>query len=68
MIKSSILNIFSGRLDKLKLTGWKLERTVGHFPSGRVLCVKPGDHASHWKKVEEVLSIVDEDLGFSEVN
>jgi len=59
--------IHQGRLDKLKLTGWKLERTVGHFPSGRVLCVKPGDHASHWKKVEEVLSIVDEDLGFSEI-
>ena len=35
--------------------------------SGRVLCVKPGDHLSHWKKVEEVLSVVDSDLGFSEV-
>ena len=58
---------FSGRLEKLKLPGWKNERVVGHFPSGRVLCVKPGDHASHWKKVEEVLSVVDTDLGFSEV-
>ena len=57
----------SGRLAKLKLPGWKNERVVGHFPSGRVLCVKPGDHASHWRKVEEVLSVVDTDLGFSEV-
>ena len=38
-----------------------------HFPSGRVLCVKPGDHATHWRKVEEVLAVVDADLGFSEV-
>ena len=58
---------FSGRLEKLKLPGWKNERAVGHFPSGRVLCVKPGDHATHWRKVDEVLSVVDSDLGFSEV-
>ena len=51
----------------MKLPGWKNERAVGHFPSGRVLCVKPGDHATHWRKVEEVLSVVDTDLGFSEV-
>ena len=64
----AIINFFSvGRLEKLKLPGWKNERAVGHFPSGRVLCVKPGDHATHWRKVEEVLSVVDTDLGFSEV-
>lgn len=32
-----------------------------------MLCVKPGDHATHWRKVDEVLSVVDRDLGFSEV-
>ena len=32
-----------------------------------MLCVKPGDHATHWRKVDEVLSVVDSDLGFSEV-
>ena len=40
---------------------------MGQFPNGSVLCVRPGDHSSHWRKVEEVLSIVDRDLGFSEV-
>jgi len=65
--EASHQRIHAGRLEKLKLLGWKNERAVGHFPTGRVLCVKPGDHLSHWKKVEEVLSVVDSDLGFSEV-
>jgi len=65
--EASHQRIHAGRLEKLKLLGWKNERAVGHFPAGRVLCVKPGDHLSHWKKVEEVLSVVDSDLGFSEV-
>eukprot|EP00092_Neocalanus_flemingeri_P089456 GFUD01113206.1.p1 GENE.GFUD01113206.1~~GFUD01113206.1.p1 ORF type:complete len:736 (+),score=212.28 GFUD01113206.1:43-2208(+) len=59
--------LHSGLLDKLKLPVWKTERVVGQFPAGRVLCVRPGDHGSHWKKVEEALSVVDRDLGFSEV-
>jgi len=54
-------------LDKLKLTGWKTERLVGQFTGGRVLCVKPGDHPMHWRKVKEALDVVDGDLGFSEV-
>jgi len=56
-----------GLLDKLKMPPWKTERVVGQFAAGRVLCVRPGDHSSHWKKVEEALSVVDRDLGFSEV-
>ena len=32
-----------------------------------MICVKPGDNPSHWRKAEEVLSVVDSDLGFSEV-
>ena len=59
--------IHQSRLDKLRFPGWKLERVVREFPAGRVVCVKPGDHSSHWRKVEEVLSVVDSDLGFSEV-
>merc|ERR1711874_573223 len=60
-------NIHSGMLDKLKYPVWKHERVVGEFPHGRVVMVKPGDAKHMWKKVEEVLSIVDHDLGFSEV-
>lgn len=59
--------LHSGMMDKLKFSGWKIERVVGQFAAGRVVCVRPGDHISHWKKVEEALSVVDRDLGFSEV-
>merc|ERR1719334_1959064 len=59
--------IHSGLMDKLKLVGWKQERVVGQFPCGRVLSVRPGDPKVWWKKVEEVLKVVDRDLGFSEV-
>ena len=55
------------RLDTLKFPGWKTERKVGDFPAGRVICIKPGDHSTHWRKVEELLTVVDHDLGFSEV-
>jgi len=59
--------IHRGRLDTLKFPGWKIERKVGDFPAGRVICIKPGDHSAHWNKVTEILSVVDTDLGFSEV-
>ena len=59
--------VHSGVMDKLKMPTWKTERVVGQFAAGRVLCVRPGDHSSHWKKVEEALTVVDRDLGFSEV-
>ena len=59
--------IHQGRLDTLKFPGWKTERKVGDFPAGRVVCIKPGDHSSHWRKVEDLLTVVDRDLGFSEV-
>ena len=53
--------------EKLKMPPWKTERVVGQFHAGYVICVKPGDQGSHWNKDKEVLSIVDKDLGFSEV-
>jgi len=59
--------VHSGLIEKLKMPQWKTERVVGQFPVGYVICVKPGDHGSHWNKVKEVLSVVDKDLGFSEV-
>jgi len=31
------------------------------------VCVRPGDDPRWWRKVEEVLGVVDRDLGFSEV-
>lgn len=60
-------NIHSGMLEKLNYGGWKHERAVGEFPCGRVIMVQPEDPIYMWRKVEDVLSIVDKDLGFSEV-
>jgi len=57
----------SGMMERLKLTGWKSERVVRTFPDGRVLCIRPGDDFRWWRKVEEALTVVDRDLGFSEV-
>jgi len=57
----------NGLLDKLRMVGWKQERVVGSFPNGRVIMIKPGDPVSWWKKVEEVLQVVDNDLGFAEI-
>ena len=59
--------VHSVLIEKLKMPQWKTEIVVGQFPVGYVICVKPGDQGSHWNKDKEVLSIVDKDLGFSEV-
>jgi len=53
--------------ERLRFPGWKNERNCGAFPSGRIVMVQPGDPRHMWKKVEEVLTVVDRDLGFSEV-
>ena len=59
--------VHSVLIEKLKMPQWKTEIVVGQFPVGYVICVKPGDHGSLWNKVKEVLSVVDKDLGLSEV-
>ena len=61
------VQVHSVLIEKLKMPQWKTERVVSQFPVGYVICVKPGDHGSLWNKVKEVLSVVDKDLGLSEV-
>ena len=45
--------------ERLRFPGWKKERNCGTFPAGRILMVQPGDPRHMWKKVEDVLTIVD---------
>lgn len=57
----------NGLLERLRMNGWKQERVVGNFFDGRVIMIKPADAKIWWRKVEEVLQVVDTDLGFSEI-
>ncbi|KAB7501269.1 N-acetyltransferase ESCO2 [Armadillidium nasatum] len=52
----------------LKFNNWKNERQVTILDElgGRILKVASDDHNQWWKKVKDVLKIVDEELGFSE--
>ncbi|XP_028412296.1 N-acetyltransferase ESCO2-like [Dendronephthya gigantea] len=49
----------------LRFKGWKTERVVEHFEDGRVIVILPQDPQSHLKKVATVLTVVDDELGFS---
>lgn len=51
----------------LQFPGWKKERLVGQFVDGRVLMIVPTDPQYAWKKVTSLLSLIDEELGFSGV-
>ncbi|KAJ8676694.1 hypothetical protein QAD02_012481 [Eretmocerus hayati] len=53
----------------LKFQGWKNERVVYRDPytSSRIILVEPKDSNLYWKKVTEVLEIVDRDLGLSDM-
>ncbi|XP_063218363.1 N-acetyltransferase eco isoform X2 [Bacillus rossius redtenbacheri] len=50
----------------LRFLGWKHERLVATHGAGRILAVHPGDPKSWWKKVTEVLEVVDRDLGYAD--
>lgn len=52
--------------DKLKFMGWRNERKCFEDLDGKILIVQPGDPKFMWKKVDDVLSVVDKDLGFAD--
>jgi len=52
--------------DKLKYLGWRNERKCFEDLDGKILIVQPGDPKFMWKKVDDVLSVVDNDLGFAD--
>ncbi|RLV84255.1 hypothetical protein DV515_00016302 [Chloebia gouldiae] len=46
--------------------GWKQERVVAEFWDGKILLILPDDPKFALRKAEEVLSVVDAELGFPE--
>ncbi|NXD32059.1 ESCO2 acetyltransferase, partial [Spelaeornis formosus] len=43
---------------------WKQERVVAEFWDGKILLILPGDPKYALRKVQEVLAVVDSELGF----
>lgn len=38
------------------------------FTSSRIILVEPNDPKQHWRKVLEILAVVDRDLGLADMN
>ncbi|XP_011303275.1 uncharacterized protein [Fopius arisanus] len=53
----------------LKFNGWKNERVVMEDPvtSSRIITIEKSDPKNYWKKVEDVLAVVDRDLGLADM-
>ncbi|KAM4606231.1 uncharacterized protein ACJ7VT_016482 isoform 2-T2 [Polymixia lowei] len=51
----------------VKYVGWKKERILGEYPDGKIILVLPDDPKYALKKVEEIREMVDNDLGFQQV-
>uniref|UniRef100_A0A3Q2QL34 Titin-like n=1 Tax=Fundulus heteroclitus TaxID=8078 RepID=A0A3Q2QL34_FUNHE len=47
--------------------GWKKERIMAEYPDGKIILVLPDDPKYALKKVEEIREMVDNDLGFQQV-
>lgn len=49
--------------------GWKTERVMmeDSFTSSRIILVEPHDPKQYWKKVSEILNVVDRDLGLADM-
>ncbi|XP_035724658.1 N-acetyltransferase ESCO1-like isoform X2 [Vespa mandarinia] len=52
----------------LKFQGWKNERVVIDDPltSSKIILIEPNDSKQCWKKVSEILTVVDRDLGLAD--
>ncbi|XP_033225082.1 N-acetyltransferase ESCO2 [Belonocnema kinseyi] len=53
----------------LKFQGWKNEKLVWdeEHTSSRIILIEPSDPKQHWKKVGEILNVVDTDLGLADM-
>ncbi|XP_014605247.1 PREDICTED: N-acetyltransferase ESCO2 isoform X1 [Polistes canadensis] len=54
----------------LRFQGWKNERIIMEDPltSSRIILIEPSDSKQCWKKVTEILNVVDRDLGLADSN
>ncbi|XP_034943840.1 N-acetyltransferase ESCO2 [Chelonus insularis] len=62
--------VFHNNVRKLRFNGWKNEHVVyeNPFTRSRVITVEPTDPKHWWNKVDEILTIVDQDLGLDNIN
>ena len=60
---------FHNSVRTLKFQGWKNERVVWdeEYTSSKIILVDPNDPKQHWKKVSEILNVVDTDLGLADM-
>ncbi|XP_075936868.1 uncharacterized protein LOC142937699 isoform X2 [Anarhichas minor] len=54
-------------ISAVKYVGWKKERILAEYPDGKIILVLPDDPKYAIKKVEEIREMVDNDLGFQQV-
>uniref|UniRef100_A0A671MW02 N-acetyltransferase ESCO1-like n=1 Tax=Sinocyclocheilus anshuiensis TaxID=1608454 RepID=A0A671MW02_9TELE len=54
-------------ISAVRYVGWKKERILGEYPDGKIILVLPDDPKYALKKVEEIREMVDNDLGFQQV-
>ncbi|XP_068604363.1 N-acetyltransferase ESCO2-like [Brachionichthys hirsutus] len=54
-------------ISAVKYVGWKKERILGEYPDGKIILVLPDDPKYALKKVDEIREVVDNDLGFQQV-
>ncbi|KAK2580129.1 hypothetical protein KPH14_012406 [Odynerus spinipes] len=52
----------------LKFQGWKNERIIAEDPltSSRIILIEPEDPKQYWKRVLDILAVVDRDLGLAD--
>lgn len=53
-------------LEGIKYMGWKRERVVAEYWDGKIVLVLPHDPSYALRKVEDVLELVDHELGFQQ--
>eukprot|EP00062_Callorhinchus_milii_P008409 gi/632951072/ref/XP_007891092.1/ PREDICTED: N-acetyltransferase ESCO2 isoform X1 [Callorhinchus milii] len=53
-------------LERLRYVGWKKERVVAEYLDGKIILVLPDDPKYALKKVEELLELVDNELGYQQ--
>lgn len=49
----------------ISFQGWKKERIIERYPEGRIIVVLPSDPKQHQKKIDDIISAIDCELGYT---
>ncbi|XP_057326280.1 N-acetyltransferase eco [Microplitis mediator] len=62
--------IFHNSIRKLRFNGWKNEHVVYQdpFSDSRIITLEPNDPKHCWKKVEEIIELINQDLGLHDID